>query len=429
LTARAEGRSVWAIFVLALVLRLAWIATQDERLAWPDEHEYAAIGRHLAAGDGFVATSYRNAPVLPAYLGAVFRVFGERYAAARAGQALLGAATCVVVARTAALLVSPAVGVLSGLLLAVYPAHVYLAGVFYTTCLETFLCAWCVHLAARVLQGRGGTTTAAAAGVVVGLAVLTRPVFVVLGPCVALAFILARALRGRRAVVACLALGLGAAVTVLPWTLRNRAVYGRFLLVSSGGGITLWKGNNELADGGPDDRFLGWGRPVWRTRLEGLDAGARAALEAKYAGVEARVAEREREVGDYYLAMDDVLAPVARAYVAAEPGRALARAGRKVLTFFSAFSRTAENVLSPRTALVAALTFYPLLALAVLGAALAVPRGAGLVLPGLVVAAMTGVHALLTSCTRYRLPVDPYVIMAAAFAVVELAGRRAARTP
>jgi 4-amino-4-deoxy-L-arabinose transferase-like glycosyltransferase len=422
-TRHSARRAGWAIFALALVLRLAWIATLEDRLRWPDEEEHAAIGRRLAAGEGFVASSYRNAPVLPAYLGLAFRLFGDGYMAPRVGQAILGALTCVLVYRTGSLLVSPAVGLVSGALLAVYPPQIYLAGVFYTSCLETFLYAWCLALAARVLCGAGGIASAGLSGVILGLAVLTRPIALVLGPCVVVALCLADARRRVSALAACAMFLLGAAITVLPWSVRNQAVYGRFLLVSSGGGQTLWKGNNELADGGPDDRYLRWDRDIWRVRLEALDAGTRAAVVEKYAGVRERVVTREREVGDYHLALDDVLAPVARDYIAAEPGRAVRLALRKLTTFFSAFSRTATETLSPATAVVAAVAFYPLLLLAALGPALAPRHAAGLLLPYLVVAAMAAAHAVLTSCTRFRLPVDPYIILGASFAAVEI-GRR-----
>ena len=55
-------------------------------LTWDDEREFTQVARHLVAGDGFVASSYRANPVLPVYLAAVFRVFGESYAVARLGQ-------------------------------------------------------------------------------------------------------------------------------------------------------------------------------------------------------------------------------------------------------------------------------------------------------------------------------------------------------
>jgi 4-amino-4-deoxy-L-arabinose transferase-like glycosyltransferase len=423
LTARSTG----LVFALALGLRLAFVVSQVD-LAWEDEREYVAIGRRLAAGEGFVATSYRSAPVLPAYLGLAFRVFGDGYLAPRIGQAILGALTCLLVAWTANLLVSPGVGVRSGLLLAVYPPQVYLAGVFYTACLETFLCACTVYLAARLLRGRGGSGTAGLAGVALGLTVLTRPVYLVLAPCLVGVCCRAGARRWPLGLAACAALVFGTAVTVLPWTARNHAVYGRFLLVSSGGAVTLWKGNNELADGTADDRFLGWGRDVWRERLDRLAPPERAAVEEKYARLRERVVDRQREVGDEYLALDDVLGPVARAYIAAEPGRALWRAIRKLATFFSAFSPTRTNPLPGWGGMVAAATFYPILALAIAGIPRAPARAPGLLLPHLVVLSMAVLHAGLTSCTRFRLPVDPYLIIGAAFMLVRLE-RGARSTP
>jgi hypothetical protein len=415
-----------AVFVLALVLRLAWVATLDDGLAWPDEHEYVAIGRHLAAGDGFVASSYRSAPVLPACLAVAFRLFGDGFLAARVGQAVLGALGCLLLVRIGALLATPAVGVLAGTLLALYPQHVYLAGVFYTSALETFFCAVVVWLAARVLRTPATLGSALACGVALGLATLTRPAYLLLAPVVAAVWWTASALPRGRAAAAVAALLVGAALMLLPWSVRNRSVYGRVVLVSSGGGITLWKGNNELSDGTSDDRFLGWGRPVWLARRERLDAAARTALDAKYEAVRARVIAHEREVGDTYLAMDDVLAPVARAYVVAEPAAFVRRSLRKVVTLFSAFSPTSTQGIGAWSSLVAAATFYPVLVLALLAPVLASDRRA-LVLPYAVVAAMTASHAVLTSCTRFRLPIDPYLLLGASLALVGLWSRRAAR--
>ena len=406
-----------------MAVRVGFVATLDERLTWADEQSYVDIARLLAAGDGFVSSSYRGAPILPAYLALVFHFFGDAFLVARIGQAILGGLTCLLLMRIGSLLVGPTAGALAGVLLAVYPPHVYLAGVFYSSALETFFCAVAVWLAARVATGHGAAGVALACGAVLGLGILTRPAYVVLAPCIATVWLARGALGFRRAAAAGAALAIGVVVVVLPWSARNRAVYGRFVLVSSGGGTTLWKGNNELADGTADDRFLGWGRPVWMERRARLDPGERAALDAKYDALHARVVAREREVGDTYLAMDDVLGPVARTYVTEEPMAALGRAGRKLLTFFSAFSPTLTEGAPRWMPLVAAATFYPVLALALLAPALAPTRAAGLLLPYAVVAAVAASHALLTSCTRFRLPLDPYLILGAALALVALAAR------
>jgi hypothetical protein len=264
--------------------------------------------------------------------------------------------------------------------------------------------------------------------VTLGLAILTRPVYVILPPCVVAVWLAAGGPKRRRVALAA-ALLAATALTVLPWSARNRAAFGRFVLVSSGGGITLWKGNNELADGTADDRALGWGRPVWIARRARLDAAARAALDEKYDAVHARVRAREQEVGDWYLAMDEVLAPVARAYIVEHPGPTARRAGRKLVTFFSAFSPTATQGLASWARVLAAATFYPLLLLAALAPVLAPARAAGLVLPYAVVGTIAVAHTVLTSCTRFRLPVDPYIVLGAAVALAALTQGLRGRRP
>src|SRR5262245_20059887 len=74
------------IFALALALRLVWVFTLNNALTWSDEMEFATIAQHLARGDGYVSTSYRADPVLPVYLSAFVRLFGENYLAPRLGQ-------------------------------------------------------------------------------------------------------------------------------------------------------------------------------------------------------------------------------------------------------------------------------------------------------------------------------------------------------
>jgi 4-amino-4-deoxy-L-arabinose transferase-like glycosyltransferase len=408
-------RGTWAVAALGLALRLAWVATLDDRLPWPDEQEYAAIGRSLAAGEGYVSTSYRANPGVPAFLAASFRLFGPRPWPARVGQAVAGALTCVALVGIGTRAVSPAVGLVAGALLAVYPAHVYVAGVFYPTCLATAWAALAVWLALRARR----TRDAAASGLAWGAAVLTLPSLLLLGPCLAVGWLLDR----RHAVARIAALLAGWAVVVLPWTARNAAVYGRVVLVSSGGGITLWKGNNPLSDGGPDDRFLGWDRPVWRARLAALDPATRAAVETDALRLRADAEARTAVVGDGFLARDDVLGPAARAYIRRAPLAALRRAGWKVVTLWSAFSRTYSDNAPPGAARVAAVTFYPLLLLAAGGAVVGLPRHRGLVVPALLVVGFTATHALLTTCTRLRLPIDPYVILFAAVALVSIGAR------
>jgi 4-amino-4-deoxy-L-arabinose transferase-like glycosyltransferase len=412
------------VFVLAFAVRALWIGTLGHTLVWDDERDFAAIAAALVRGDGYVGDSYRANPVMPVYLAAVFRVFGERYEVARLGQALLGAGTCVLLFRIGSL-VAPEVGVLAGLLLAFYPAHVYLAGVFYVDCVQTFLCTWLLYVVLRGAESRRPFVLGLGAGLLLGLAMLARPIVGAYLPCLCGVWLLADRRPWRARIVVCAACVLGVAFALSPWLVRNERAYGRLLPVSSGFATKLWQGNNELARGGPDDRDMMVGTPDWYARLEREPEPARRALAAKYAPVADAIDRRARELGDVGLARDDVLGPIALGLFVDDPGRVLRLAARKLTTLFSAFSATETENENTTTAfrMVAALTFYPLLALAIAGAWLGRAQARRLLAMYVLVGSLAGAYALLTACTRFRLPLDPYLIVLAAIALADVRRR------
>jgi 4-amino-4-deoxy-L-arabinose transferase-like glycosyltransferase len=396
-------------------VRALWVATLPETLTWADEEEFVDIGRHLAAGHGYVASSYRANPALPFYLGGVFAVFGESYLIARLGQCLMGALTCVVLLRLGTHLFGATAGLIAGLLLAVYPPHVYLSGVFYVECLFTLGMAISIWLAVRAVDSPRPAMTALACGAAGALTVLTRPVFAPVVPVIGVLWLLIAGPGWRRFLPAVAALALACALVIAPWTLRNYAVYGRVIPVSSGFFLTAWQGNNELASGQPDDRFVYWFNEHWPARLARLDAATRAAVEARYAAVDARARALYRVSGDWYLAADAALRPVVLDDLRHHPGRFARLAFTKVGTLFAAFSDTDSHVAvtaSPYR-LLAALAFYPLLLLAAAGA-LTVRAHRGVAVVYAAVGTMVLTYAALTACTRFRLPLDPYFILPAA---------------
>ena len=119
-----------------------------------------------------------------------------------------------------------------------------------------------------------------------------------------------------------------------------------------------------------------------------------------------------------------VLQPVAVRYILAEPGKFMVRAGRRLVGWFSAFTetKTKNEYTNRRTELLAAISFYPVLALACVGAIVGWRRERLLIY--LVVGGLTAVHAVLTVTTRYRLPIDPYLMIFAAVAVDWVLTRR-----
>jgi 4-amino-4-deoxy-L-arabinose transferase-like glycosyltransferase len=416
-------RAGLVIFAVALASRLIWVASLDNQLSWIDEQEFATVAEHIAHGDGYVSTSFRANPVLPYYLSVVFRVFGPQYTIARIGQAILGALTCVFIYRIGLVLTDPLTGVLSGLLLALYPPHIYLAGVLYVDCWLTFFCAVSVYLAALTLKTRGQLRLALLCGVSLGLTALTRAAFLPYIPCVCAAWMYGGRWGWRRNAQSCSVFLLGCALTILPWTIRNYQVYGRPMLISSGFYTMLWRGNNVLANGGADDRHLTWYNEIWRERLQQLPEDEQRALAAQYQLVNQSVEERFQQLGDMYLATDEVLKPLAIESLLSDPKRTATLVLRKVGTLFSAFSgtETKNSFTDWRNKWVAALSFYPVLVLGLAGAWIGLPRRRELALLYLLIVSVAASYVLLTVCTRFRLPLDPYFILFAALAMTHAA--------
>lgn len=418
------------VMALALSVRLAWVVTLPPALVWPDEQEFVTIARHLAASDGYVSASYRANPVLPLYLAGVFRVFGESYLAARVGQAIVGALTCVVIAATATRLLGAQVGFVSGLLLAIYLPQVYLSGVFYAECLFTFLIAVTVHCAVRSRAGRDAWPWLLATGTSFALSALTRPIFLAYLPFLAAALVLPNRADGvdRDSLARRLAMGaalvVATGVVLLPWTLRNYFVLGRPVVVSTGFGTKLWQGNNEGAVGDADDRELSPDQEVWKARVATLPAPERAVVAARYRDAERRIAALQAESGDLYAATDAVLGPLAVEFIRSHPLRTLELFVRKLGTLLLPFSKTliTNGDTTIRNRLLATAAYLPILALALVGFWRSRGRTVQLWIVYGLLGSIAAAYAVLTACTRFRLPLDPYLVIFAATALAELRG-------
>lgn len=411
------------IFGIAVAARIAWVLMLKNDFYWGDERAYAEIARHLARGDGYVSDSYRANPGLPVYLSLVFRFFGENLLLARLGQCVAGGLTCALLYRIGARLAGEPAGIASGFLLAVYPPHIYLSGVFYAECLLVFWGALAVYLAVCSIGGGPNVWLALLTGVALGLAALTRSVLAVWIPCVCVAWLYEAKDAWRKRLFLCAMLLIGSAATILPWTVRNYFVFRRFVPVSSAFGTLLWQANNPLSTGAHSDWYLSPKSMMETGLMEQLPAEKRLIVEQQYKDVNKRVEELTSTLGDHYLASDQVLAPLAIHYIGLHPGQTLTRSLRRLRSLFSAFSATQTTNEHTRSSYknVAAICFYPLLILGVCGMWFGLAKRRTLALLYLAVVPLVIVLTLVPGTqTRYRLPLDPYLIVFASLALVRL---------
>ncbi len=232
-----------------------------------DEQEYLLLARSLAAGRGFTypdgnaatgpADHVGRAPGYPLFLAAIVGWAGPGAAspgplrAIRMVQALVGALGIWLIAALAARAAGARAGVAAAWVAACYPPLAWMPAYVLSETLYSALALLAVLVLDHAIGGKGdarpgASWSAFAAGVVVGLAALTRPAM--------LLFLLLAAgwMLARRRQVPAIALVLGAALVVAPWTARNVREHGRLVLIASEGGVTFWTGNNPLARGEGD---------------------------------------------------------------------------------------------------------------------------------------------------------------------------------
>ncbi len=192
--------------------------------------------------------AYLRPPGYTWFLIWVYRIFGPKYAAVRIAQMGLGLLNIVLAFALGRRLFDMATGLIWALMMAVYWAFIYFEGeLLEPTVLITLSLA--LMLALEGWRRDRLPRQAISVGVWLGLFAVTRPNILLFAPVVLLWLGWNERWAPVRAVRASAFFILGMAVIILPVTLRNIIVAGDLVLISSNAGINLYIGNNEQADG------------------------------------------------------------------------------------------------------------------------------------------------------------------------------------
>jgi 4-amino-4-deoxy-L-arabinose transferase-like glycosyltransferase len=183
----------------------------------------------------------------PALLGALSCVFGDVRVTGIVLQIAIAIATTVLVFLLGARVLGEPVGRAGSLAVALYPTHVTYATLMLTEPLATLLLVAAITV--LVWNTRPGARSALTAGALLGLAVLTRPVFQAYAA-VVLLWYAANGASVRRAAWLGGLFVLGVLIVIGPWLARNHRVLGRGAEVSSTGGYNFLLGNSPGALGG-----------------------------------------------------------------------------------------------------------------------------------------------------------------------------------
>lgn len=446
-------RRAISFFLLALALRLAVVAVAGP-FTEPDSPTYDSLARNLVQGRGYLDTrafkildgSMSVPPVYPGFLAAVYGVFGFDYRPVIVVQQILGALVVVMGALLAARLFGARVGLWSGLVLSVHPWLIVYGSTLMTEAVFTFLLmAAMLALALGLSSGRSGRS--AWAGLFMGLAILCRASFQFY-PLVVLLLIAAVTRDLRRTIRHAVAFLLPLAILLSAWGTKNLVTKGFFGLTSVGGANFLAGLALPAASYDPTDPV----EAVLRDACESRKLPSIASVVPP--SDQARMLHRSgtvfctNQAATVLLAQGHSLPSIDREFkriafrkIARSPLRYLRRVVRHALTLWAgyqvewlgpSFEKTLSQSLREGDAVVVTAKVFcrlilgiAVLVLTVIGVWAVARRGPGSGwLPVSTFAYLTVLCAALNlGFVRYRMPLEPYIVMTCAYGVAVVGGR------
>ena len=382
----ASRLTLIAILVAAFALRVfAAVIVPDQSVMLGDPVAYREVGKSLWA------TGQMNALYFMPLYPALVAVFGPGWPQLLIDIALSTALVWLIYELTDAIFASKRAAVLAAAVAAVYPYFIFYSIVgltetlFMVLLLSAYLCWYRnAYIAASVFSVLG---------------ILTRPVLDPLAPLLLLYF--AIAIRGLsiKAAAKYLAIYVGIyCVLMAPWWLHNYKAYQTFVRLNLGSGVALLSGNSPSNQSG------------------GIDNNLNATM-APFA-----------EIADP-VARDKAMQRAALNYIKEDPGRFLIQAAKRFQRFWSPWPQT-EEYSRPLYKLISFCSFIPVLLLALVFVVLYGRTYFRRIAPLLLfIVYLNSLHLVFPASLRYRLPIEPFLIILAAAGAVHLADRWSHKKP
>ncbi|MGH6685057.1 MAG: hypothetical protein ACRECA_14260 [Pseudolabrys sp.] len=375
----APSRLLWSILALALVLRLvAAMVLPDQGAKILDAVQYRDAASQLLHGE---AIYHYFMPLYPALIALTGPGWGQLLADIFLSTALIW----IVHELTLAIFADTAAAVLAALWVAVYPQFIFFAvvGLSETLFMALFACAFLCWYRRRFV----------AAAALVTLSILTRPAVDLLAPLLVLYFaLLIHKLPLRTAARQLIVYAAVYCALMSPWWWHNEHFHGTFIRLSLGGGANFYSGNNPMnkSGGGIED------------------------VDYSLAGFD-KIADPVKR--------DNALWKAGIDYVRSDPLAFVKRAGVKFQRFWRPWPYT-DLYSSPLVIVIYVLGYVPVFLLSLAYLARWGISDFWRIAPILAFTAyLTLVNVVFVASIRYRLPIEPFMILFAATALARF-GRR-----
>ena len=352
---------------------------------FPDEARFIESAERLIATGEFSSVGFRawEMPGTALFYAAILSVFpGEAgIYAIRIVQASLVALQVTLVASIARRLYGERAAVIAAFIAGLYPFFLFYQGTLLS---ETLFTALLVASFASLFwwRDRGARIDAALVSTVLLFAAagMTKPTLTILPPLLLASAAWGRGI-GRIAQIGMVA-GLLYCALMAPWWARNYAVLGTFIPFTTSAGENFYLGNSA----NNPEAGIDWTVEKGREPATSISAN-RNEVERMRAFTAAAVT-----------------------HILNDPAGFLVRAGKKFARFWNIIPNATEYR-SPLFIAVAFLSFAPILLLAIIGVSATPSPSSAPVL--LLVLYFTALHMITIASLRYRLPIEPFLIVLA----------------
>ncbi|HEU5374997.1 MAG TPA: glycosyltransferase family 39 protein [Ktedonobacteraceae bacterium] len=298
------------VFCCALLVRIIYnITVAKGYITEYDANFYNNIAIHLNTEHCYCLQSHipdvSRAPAWPFIIAAIYAVTGIHNFYARFFLCFLGSGTCVLTYLFARDIFNKKIGLIVGIIAALYPGIFIYDGWLYSESVYTFFSLGFAYSLFR-FQRTPRPGWIISCGLSLGCASLTRPngVSLLILVLVWAVFMLrTRLLSWPQIGRAALAITFLTCALVLPWTFRNYLTAHKFILVATGGGLVLAGSYNNAAVNPPDGNYPGMWQSSARIRPPLTDRSDAGETAYAYHWIEAHLGEMPYLFSQHFINM------------------------------------------------------------------------------------------------------------------------------
>ncbi len=414
-----EKKILGLIVLSALAIRIFFLWQFKSYLipdGWSFGYEMGRVAQSLATGHGFASPFLEPTgptalvpPLYPCFLAVLFKIFGvyskNAAIAALLTNCLISALTCIPLYHIGKILFGRNTGYLSAALLSLYPVSVwYAVNTVWDTAIVTFMGMMMMYGFLVLPQQPFNAKKSFFFGCFMGIAALVKTVILAFYPFALIWLFFRTRLEIKKKIAWFVLAGIGSAMTLMPWMLRNYFLFDRFMVQSNFGLEFMLENNAKSWDAFEATKDSS----VFMRQHPTMDTGEfllyKCLGETNYMRVcLSRTKEFIRENPEKFLRL--VLRRIYYFWLGDLGGK-------------NEWSGTLQVSFS--LAGLKKLLYVAPIPFMLLGLFMAVRRKAAVFLPAVYLFCIPGVYYLTHVCSRFRHPLDPIILLFAVYGLYEI---------